>query len=103
MPGMGKRPTKRRGPLLWLAARSRRFWLIASIVLPVLYVASFGPVCWLYHHIRAPEWAWTPLLWAYAPLSWIAWNGPAALREPLTWYVDLWAPPHFGDERYDLF
>lgn len=35
-------PTKRRGPILWMARRSRRFW-IAIAVLAVLYVLSSGP------------------------------------------------------------
>jgi len=34
---------KRRGPIGWLVARTRRFW-IAVALLPVLYVASFGPM-----------------------------------------------------------
>jgi hypothetical protein len=38
---------KPRGPLTWLSARTWRFWLFAAIALPVLYVASFGPACWL--------------------------------------------------------
>ena len=40
---MDQRPDKRRGPLLWLAGRTWRFWVVA-VVLPLLYVASFGPV-----------------------------------------------------------
>ncbi|MGQ0636933.1 MAG: hypothetical protein ACT4QC_20180 [Planctomycetaceae bacterium] len=39
------RPTKRRGPLTWLAGRSRRWWV--PILLAILYVASFGPACWI--------------------------------------------------------
>src|SRR5262245_15377753 len=36
---------RRRGQLLWLAERSRGFWVMAT-TLPMLYLASFGPVCW---------------------------------------------------------
>jgi hypothetical protein len=43
---MSERPKKWQGPLEWLAGRSRRFW-IALALLPVLYVASFGPACWI--------------------------------------------------------
>src|SRR5262245_30395897 len=40
-------PSKKRlGPLLWLAGRSVRFWLVVAL-LPVLYAGSFGPACWL--------------------------------------------------------
>jgi hypothetical protein len=46
-PGMDERPTKRRGPLLWLAGRSWRFWVVVTLMLPVLYIASFGPAVWI--------------------------------------------------------
>src|SRR5262245_22794720 len=36
---------KRRGLLLWLSARTWRFW-VAIVILPPLYLASFGPACW---------------------------------------------------------
>ena len=45
---MDEQPKKRRGPLTWLAARTWRFWVVVVVVLPVLYVGSFGPACrWL--------------------------------------------------------
>ncbi len=43
---MEQQPTKRVGPIYWLKGRSRRFWLIMAALLPVFYVASFGPACW---------------------------------------------------------
>lgn len=43
---MDERPTKRRGLLLWLADRTWRFWVVVLVILPALYVASFGPACW---------------------------------------------------------
>lgn len=46
IPGMEAQPTNRGGPLYWLTRRSRKFW-IAAISLPILYVASFGPACWV--------------------------------------------------------
>jgi hypothetical protein len=46
-PGMDRRPTKRAGPLYWLSRRSRRFWIVMAAMLPVLYLAGFGPACWL--------------------------------------------------------
>ncbi len=45
-PDMTERPRKRRGPLHWLGDRSRRFWIVTALVLPVLYVGMFGPACW---------------------------------------------------------
>lgn len=43
---MDERPTKRRGPLAWLAART---WLfrVGVVLLPVAYAVSFGPACWI--------------------------------------------------------
>jgi hypothetical protein len=46
---MDDRPKKRRGPLLWLAAKSWRFWIVV-VLAPLLYVASFGPACWITSH-----------------------------------------------------
>jgi hypothetical protein len=51
---MDERPKKRRGPLLWLAESRRGRWIVASaMTLPVLYVASFGPACWISSHHSA--------------------------------------------------
>ncbi|MBS0265677.1 MAG: hypothetical protein JSS02_27340 [Planctomycetes bacterium] len=45
---MENQPQSRGGPLHWLAARSRRFWLTASAVALVLgYPLSLGPAIWL--------------------------------------------------------
>ncbi|MFN0051487.1 MAG: hypothetical protein ACKV0T_04805 [Planctomycetales bacterium] len=44
---MNERATKRLGPVLWLASRTRRFWIAVALLLPVLYVGSFGPACWV--------------------------------------------------------
>ena len=40
---MNEPTAKRKGPLLWLAGRSRRFWIVVALV-PVLYVLSSGPM-----------------------------------------------------------
>jgi hypothetical protein len=46
MPDMDEQPRKRGGPFYWLKRRSRWFWIATLALLPVLYVASFGPMCW---------------------------------------------------------
>jgi hypothetical protein len=82
---MSDRPQKRRGPLLWLADRSRRFWIGVALV-SVLYVASFGPACWfLASHRRdvGPPIAGR-LFW---PVGWIANNGPHSTRRMIEWYA----------------
>src|SRR5262249_49414102 len=44
---MEARTSKRRGPMSWLAARSWRFWVVVAALMPVFYVVSFGPACWI--------------------------------------------------------
>ena len=49
MPGMSQPARKRRGPIT-LFCHSRRFrWAVISLAFgaPALYVASFGPACWI--------------------------------------------------------
>ncbi|MFN0051344.1 MAG: hypothetical protein ACKV0T_04085 [Planctomycetales bacterium] len=45
--GMDEQPKKCRGPITWLSGRSRRFWIVCGVLLPVVYVGSLGPACWL--------------------------------------------------------
>jgi hypothetical protein len=80
---MDERPTKRGGPLYWLKRRSRRFW-IANIVaaMPVLYVASTGPVIWINVHIGGGIQDVAGLV--YAPLIWLH------VKEPK--FAELWEP-----------
>ena len=84
IPGMSEAERKRRGPIT-LFCESRRFrWAFAVLVLlPALYVASFGPVCWItsrtgigapivghvYGPILATPWpAARKLVWDYSVL-----------------------------------
>jgi len=62
---------------VWVAVRfvrRRERWalwtLVALVCLPVLYVASFGPVCWIVSRLDA-NWA----LEVYRPLGWVMWHG----------------------------
>jgi hypothetical protein len=43
---MSEQPTDRGGLIYWMKRRSHRFWITAVALLPVLYIASFGPACW---------------------------------------------------------
>ena len=39
---MDERPLKRLGPLLWLAIRSRLFWVVGSLIgVPALYICVY--------------------------------------------------------------
>ena len=86
-----ERRARRGGPLYWIARRPRRFWIIMAVVLPVLYVASFGPACWWFHRsgwggiggyeqIRiAPKFYW--------PIGWTAKHSPMPIQRAIFWYA----------------
>jgi hypothetical protein len=86
---MEKRPQKRRGPLLWLAARSRRFWMIASLVVLVSgYPLSFGPAIWLtargYFRESAVQSFYMPFLMSVGRAE--------SLESAVTWWASLGVP-----------
>jgi hypothetical protein len=86
---MEKRPQKRRGPLLWLAARSRRFWMIASVVVLVSgYPLSFGPAIWLtargYFRESAVQSFYMPFLLSVGQAE--------SLESAVTWWASLGVP-----------
>jgi hypothetical protein len=92
---------------VWLGVRivNRRErwakWMLATVVgLPVLYVASFGPVCWWFIKASSPV-TFTPrnaidsfphaphFFW---PVGWLAQNGPKPLLRAIEWYATRRAP-----------
>jgi len=92
---MEDRRTTRGGPLYWLGRRSKRFW-IAVAAMPILYVASFGPACWIrsWCFQRSPPYvAGTPgppepvLSMAYMPLGWLIENAPRPIDDALYTYA----------------
>ena len=68
--------------------RWAKLTLAGLVGLPVLYAASFGPVCWILswtnnHSIRVET--------AYAPII-LTWNRePFRISEAFFWYARLWA------------
>ena len=82
--------------------RPRPLWPIltaALIGLPVLYVASFGPACWLVN------WGALPVRGtgtAYRPLISLAFHGPEGIRQVMRWYADLWLPEQGGPDVVNL-
>ena len=82
---------------VWLGVRivnRRERWakwaLAATVVVPMLYVASFGPACWLvssrvYPLIGVARVA--PRI--YWPLGALHKNGPVAVASLLDWYAKL--------------
>jgi hypothetical protein len=88
---MNERQTRRRGPLLWLAGKTWRWWAVMLLLLPVPYIVSFGPVCWWFKEIKIEandvEVNIAPTL--YWPLGWLAENGPEPLPDAINWYGTL--------------
>jgi hypothetical protein len=113
MPGMDGRRKNHGGPLYWLSRRSRRFWIVTGVLLPVLYVASFGPACWITSRMNFGA-SLLPMF--YRPII-FAWdldlprdgstNHP--LHEALWWFVSVGAADDwywFGvgaDSNWDRF
>jgi hypothetical protein len=53
------------------------FWITVTLISLVLYVASFGPACWLCHLGYIPVHVVSVTHW---PIVWAAWHGPRQLR-----------------------
>jgi hypothetical protein len=62
--------------------------LVAGI--PVLYVASWGPVNWFVNQYSCPEWIQIADGFVYWPLLWAIEHGPSWLSDALWWWVKLW-------------
>ena len=76
-------------------------FVLLVIGLPVLYVASFGPACWLCEHgVLRQKLAWI----AYRPLTWMASSGPrrAGIKGRIWFHAEVWIRAYataFGDKR----
>lgn len=71
------------------------------LVLPILYVGSFGPACWLsYHSGGIPYWSITMKI--FRPVMWIAGDSGRA-NEIFSWYMEIGVPGgHNGYIRHDI-
>jgi hypothetical protein len=103
---------------VWLAVRiinRRERWakwtLTAAIGVPALYVASFGPACWVSSRLNTESEApvisivYRPVTWAFAEPRYGAGPPPGKLEMGLRHYAGLFAKPGWlwmsiGD--YDL-
>jgi hypothetical protein len=78
---------------VWLGVRifnRRERWskraLVITVLLPALYVASFGPACWLCQRWLLPQRAaWI----AYRPLTWLAVHGHETVRGAIRYYTTV--------------
>jgi len=63
-------------------------WIAALLVgLPVLYVASFGPVCWAF---SAQLVSYDAITCIYRPLVQLAVRGPEGVQKPIRSYLRFW-------------
>ena len=76
---------------------------------PVLYVVSFGPMCWWFSSAEidgdvvvyiAPH--------AYWPIGWLAQHGPDPVGDAINWYGTLWiywvwVPVNLDGDRWIAF
>jgi hypothetical protein len=79
-----------------------RLWPVvtsALVGLPVLYVASFGPVCWLINRQNTTARYVAKVYW---PLGRIATYSDHPVNRPLRWYAGLFAEKWRGSRRTDL-
>lgn len=78
-------PRKKHGWPFWIA--------VTLIVLPQLYVGSFGPVHALDENVGVPTQAvWEFESWFYAPVIYAARNS-RWFRGAMDWYMRFWLPP----------
>jgi hypothetical protein len=98
---MNQPARKRRGPIT-LFCESRRFRLavIAVALLPVLYVAGFGPACWLASRERMSAPVGRAVCRVYAPLL-----SHVLLSDDSSWSVRAlywWSSVGSEGDVYDL-
>lgn len=68
-------------------------WIVAMVVaVPVLYVASFGPACWISSRTNAGM-EMIPVV--YSPLVSVWYRGGVPARA-LNWYCNLWSSKNWG-------
>lgn len=92
-PGMDERPTKRRGPLGWLASRTRRFWIVVALVaaLPAAYLLSAGPAFRQVVELRSvnQNGRADAIIAAYYPVTFVA-ERVEPFARLMNWYINLW-------------
>jgi len=85
---------------VWLTVRivnRKERWakrmLAAVVALPLLYVLSFGPTCWICSRIAgeddAEEWVTTDFI--YAPLLWVWRFHDGIISDAIDWYANVGA------------
>ncbi len=61
-------------------------WIIVGIILPMLYVASFGPACWMASRFEVAEGFVSA---SYLPIAWAWLHSPESVKGAIQSYVQL--------------
>jgi len=69
------------------------FWITVALTAVLVYVASFGPACWIVSHAGLSEKLVNGPYW---PILWIDCNGPRWLRMKIMAYADLTSAKGWG-------
>ena len=88
--------------VVWLVVRivnRRERWakwtaIVVSVMvsLPVLYIASFGPVCWIFWSHWCPTELQDAINIAYMPAQRLLEECPEPTRSVLIWYMEIFYP-----------
>ena len=72
-------------------------WIVGLLIgLPVLYVASFGPACWISSRIGAHKgFVVDAVQLVYQPVLRLGVEGPDSVRRGIEWWVTLDAKPNW--------
>lgn len=62
------------------------FWAMVILLLPLLYVGSFGPACWIASRVDGDGGSF--IAFAYQPLMRVWWGNPSLFSSP-SWQDDL--------------
>lgn len=100
---MNEEPTKRRGPLLWLAARTWRFWFV-SVALPSLYIAMLPPMSWVLYQDWFPEKThrYAVLDAYFVPTRWFVSHSPDPIPNWIVTYGNILLPRSHGQIKMDV-
>jgi hypothetical protein len=62
-------------------------WLVALLIgLPVLYIASIGPACWICAHTDSGKHVVGTI---YSPMIALFWHDSSSLRRVVRWYATI--------------
>jgi hypothetical protein len=89
--GMSERPTRQRGPVTAFSEspRFRRWVILGLLLLPMLYVAGFGPACWFSAVPRRGPGDDVPRAWMrfYFPMGALVHRTQSQDNKRLLWWI----------------